>query len=78
MSSSLLVVDIFANYPPVFQPEYFLSKYLVGVVQAIENKSIKVALVNLVGAFQNAFHTGIALLTRELCPRGLFMCDESQ
>lgn len=41
MSPSLLVVDIFTNDPPVLQLEDFLSKYLVGVDQAIENKSIK-------------------------------------
>lgn len=43
MSTSLIIVYIFANNAPVFKIERFFAKNLIGVDQPVENKAVRVS-----------------------------------
>lgn len=66
--ASLLVVDIFANDPPVLHLEGLFAKNLVGIVQAVEDKTMAALLVTFL-----TFCEERAFLTSELRPVDLFI-----
>lgn len=47
MSTSLVIVDIFPDNPPVLQIERFLTEDLVGVDQPIEYKAVESVLADV-------------------------------
>lgn len=71
MSSTLIIIDIFANHSPVLKFEGFFAKNVIGLEQAVEYEPVRLA--------QSEYHqkeeskTTDPRLTGELRPRSLIM-----